>query len=94
MIRRGFWLAVGAAGGIMGYRKASALGQQVSATLGLKAKTPKTQRRHATRETFRFARDVREGMDLYIDRHHDRSASTLGARTVSGHMTNDEREDH
>jgi hypothetical protein len=33
MIRRGFWLAVGATGGIMGYRRAAALGRQLSATL-------------------------------------------------------------
>ena len=33
MIRRGFWLAVGATGGIMGYRRATALGRQLSATL-------------------------------------------------------------
>ena len=33
MIRRGFWLTVGAAGGIMGYRRVSSLGRQLSATL-------------------------------------------------------------
>ena len=33
MIRRGFWLAVGAAGGIMGYRRVTALGRQLSTTL-------------------------------------------------------------
>ena len=33
MIRRGFWLAVGATGGIMGYRRAAALGRRLSATL-------------------------------------------------------------
>ena len=33
MIRRGFWLAVGATGGIMGYRRVSALGRQLSGTL-------------------------------------------------------------
>ncbi|HEY5397960.1 MAG TPA: hypothetical protein VIL16_21445 [Trebonia sp.] len=33
MIRRGFWLAVGATGGIIGYRRATALGRQLSATL-------------------------------------------------------------
>ena len=32
MIRRGFWLAVGATGGIMGYRKVSSLGRRLSAT--------------------------------------------------------------
>jgi hypothetical protein len=33
MIRRGFWLLVGAAGGIMGYRRVTALGRQLSGTL-------------------------------------------------------------
>jgi hypothetical protein len=33
MIRRGFWLAVGATGGIMGYRRVSSLGRRLSATL-------------------------------------------------------------
>ena len=33
MIRRGFWLVVGATGGIMGYRRVSAIGRQLSATL-------------------------------------------------------------
>ena len=33
MIRRGFWLAVGAAGGIMGYRRVTSIGRQLSATL-------------------------------------------------------------
>jgi hypothetical protein len=33
VIRRGFWLAVGAAGGIMGYRRVSSIGRQLSATL-------------------------------------------------------------
>jgi hypothetical protein len=33
MIRRGFWLALGATGGIIGYRRVSTLGRQLSATL-------------------------------------------------------------
>jgi hypothetical protein len=35
MIRRGFWLAAGAAGGIIGYRRAASLGRNLSATLML-----------------------------------------------------------
>jgi hypothetical protein len=33
MIRRGFWLVLGATGGIMGYRRVSAIGRQLSGTL-------------------------------------------------------------
>jgi hypothetical protein len=32
------------------------------------------------RETYRFTRDVREGMDLYMARHSAPAGSTLGAR--------------
>ena len=33
MIRRGFWVLIGATGGIMGYRRVTALGRQLSGTL-------------------------------------------------------------
>ena len=33
MIRRGFWLVVGATGGIIGYRRVTALGRQLTQTL-------------------------------------------------------------
>jgi hypothetical protein len=69
MIRRGFWLMVGAVGGIMGYRRIVALLPRSGAP----------RRRRWTRETIRFTRDVREGMDLYIARHPRRVGPTLGA---------------
>jgi hypothetical protein len=75
MIRRGFWLLVGAAGGIMGYRRVSAATQQVARALGGNQK--KLKRRHWARETIRFTRDVREGMDLYTRRHSTQERSTL-----------------
>jgi hypothetical protein len=97
MIRRGFWLVVGAAGGIMGYRRVTSLGRQLSATLG--TGQPRTQapaavkavKRHWARETIRFTRDVREGMDLYLTRRPAGVPPTLGAtpRTV-----NDEKDNH
>jgi hypothetical protein len=69
MIRRGFWLAVGATGGIMGYRRATALGRQLSATLSpaaprdgaARAATPlaRKARRGLVRGTIRFSRDAR-----------------------------------
>ena len=64
MIRRGFWVLVGAAGGIMGYRRIARITRQGWA-----------------RETIRFSRDVREGMDLYRARHPGRVGPTLGAST-------------
>jgi hypothetical protein len=59
VIRRGFWLTVGAAAGIMGYRRVSAAGRRLSARLTAAGATS------LARETFRFTRDVREGMELY-----------------------------
>jgi hypothetical protein len=97
MIRRGFWLAVGAAGGIMGYRRVSALGRQVSETLGTRPKRPGAAKRHWARESIRFTRDVRTGMDLYFDRQQALSAPTLGqgahALNTTDHAKHDQRHD-
>jgi hypothetical protein len=109
MIRRGFWLTVGAAGGIMGYRRVSALSRQVSQTLGgrtgsqarLGQPGSPRRKRHWARETLRFTRDVREGMDMYIARQQGRPAPTLGpgtrqgtSQTSSYRTDHDKREDH
>jgi hypothetical protein len=122
MIRRGFWLAAGAVTGIYGYRRVSAIGRRLSASLnpsglnpsgldpsGLKysgfnpsglnpsgptqgAALARRGRRGAiglARETFRFTRDVREGMELYKVRHSVPAGSTLS----TDHSTNHEPED-
>ena len=62
MIRSGFWVVVGATGGIMGYRRLARVSRQAWA-----------------RQTIRFTRDVREGMDLYIARHPGRVGPNLRA---------------
>jgi hypothetical protein len=77
MIRRGFWLLAGAAGGIIGYRRVSSLSRGVSETLGARPKKPGAVKRHWAREAIRFTRDVREGMDLYSVRQADRQRPTL-----------------
>ena len=102
MIRRGFWLAAGAAAGIYGYRRVSAVGRRLSASLNpappavaltrsarsaQSARLARQGRRtaiRATRETYRFTRDVREGMDLYMARHSAPAGSNLGARDAPG----------
>ena len=107
MIRRGFWLLAGAAGGIMGYRRVSSLTRQLSVTLGANPQQRKAQqavRRHWAREAIRFTRDVREGMDLYSVRHPRAARPTLGAGTravestastdSTYHDQPDKREDH
>jgi hypothetical protein len=84
VIRRGFWLAVGAAGGIMGYRRATALTRQVSQALGGRPQQPGLNRPRAVkrrwgREAVRFTRDVRAGMNLYSSRHNGQPRPTLGS---------------
>jgi hypothetical protein len=100
VIRRGFWLTTGAVTGIVAYRRVSAVGRRVSASLnpgaspkavGLTAETSarsakplfsvRSTRRttiRAARETYRFTRDVREGMELYMARHSAPESPTLG----------------
>ena len=114
MIRRGFWLTTGAVAGIMGYRRVSAVGRRLSASLNPGTGTGTGTQTGSSRigsgtaaraalisgsalarggrltgrgavglaaETFRFARDVREGMELYTARHSEPAGSTtLGAR--------------
>jgi hypothetical protein len=119
VIRRGFWLAAGAATGIYGYRRVSAVGRRLSASLipaepaaalsqsarsvqsarsaqsaqsARSAQLARQGRRTAirvARETYRFTRDVREGMDLYMARHSEPPDSTLNTnhdpRPKDGH---------
>jgi hypothetical protein len=101
VIRRGFWLAVGAMTGIYGYRRVSAAGRRLSASLSPASLNPaslnpaepgavltqgaRQGRRtaiRAARETYRFTRDVREGMDLYMARHSEPPDSTLDINHV------------
>jgi hypothetical protein len=73
VIRRAFWITAGAAGGIMGYRRAAALGRR-AANRGLARRAIRY-----TRQARGFTRDVREGMELYTARHAGRDAPTLPA---------------
>lgn len=100
MIRRGFWLTAGAVTGIWGYRRVTAVGRRLSASLtpGGTLKLADTRagtriagrqaRRGAValaRETYRFTRDVREGMELYMVRHPAPAGSTLSADRSTDH---------
>jgi hypothetical protein len=108
MIRRGFWLTAGAVTGIWGYRRVTAAGRRVSASLtpggtlkladsradtraGTRAGTRMASRRARrgavvlARETYRFTRDVREGMELYAARHPAPSGSTLSTDQTTDH---------
>ena len=96
MIRRGFWLTAGAVTGIMGYRRVSAVGRRVSASLGT-GTSPRRSRLtaiRATRETFRFTRDVREGMGLYMARHSESAGPTLRtSQALAEAATHDDKKD-
>ncbi len=96
MIRRGFWLSVGAVAGIAGYRRVSAVGRRVSGRLtrggapslngqslnGPSLNGPGLNGQSLARQAIRFTRDVREGMDLYMARHSPPEGPTLGARDL------------
>ena len=96
MIRRGFWLAAGAVTGIYGYRRVAAAGRRLSARLN--PASPRTGKVSAARpgaiavarETFRFTRDVREGMELYRARHSVPAGSTLSTDRETDRGTNRE----
>ncbi len=89
MIRRGFWLTAGAVTGIYGYRRVSAVGRRLSASLTSGASlTPGTSVKplvrparagtlRLARQTYRFTRDVREGMELYRVAHSAPAGPTL-----------------
>jgi hypothetical protein len=76
VIRRGFWLTVGAVTGIAGYRRVSAVRRRLSGRLTRQGAP------NLTVQAIRFARDVREGMDLYMARHSPPEGPTLGARDL------------
>ena len=71
MIRRLFWLVLGAVLGVTGYRKATALARSL---------------RPAPRASglAEFAADVREGMALYMERHAGPPAPTLEGHRRAG----------
>ena len=87
-MRRLFWVSVGAGLGISGYRRATRVVRELS--------RPRSPLRPRTRARWRvsgmaaFARDVRDGMDLYaeqqrlnIERRRATAAPALGAPQVT-----------
>jgi hypothetical protein len=69
VIRRLFWLIVGAVLGVTGYRRLTQLARSVrpGARHGAALRRPRTGT--LAGGAARFAHDVREGMELYMDRH-------------------------
>lgn len=96
MIRRVFWLTVGAAGGIMGYRRVAALGKRISG--GSAARRGAASRSLSLGGTIRairavrsFSRDVREGMELYSVRRPRAVGPTLPASNDNDVTVKDDR---
>ena len=81
MIRRLFWLTLGAVLGVSGYRKVTAFARSISP--GYRA-----------RELARFAGDVREGMELYMERHPGQAPPTLRGQEVRPAHTEHGSTDH
>jgi hypothetical protein len=78
MMRRMFWIIVGALLGVTGYRRVSRLARAVTpGGRRDRREVPRTQ--DWARGAALFARDVREGMELYTDRH-----PKLAGRTLEG----------
>jgi hypothetical protein len=83
MIRRMFWLTAGAVLGVAGYRRVSRLARAVTlgggrsgaagADGGAQGRWMAGWAQHAAL----FARDVRDGMELYSDRHPGVTGRTL-----------------
>ena len=81
MIRRLFWLTLGAVLGVTGYRRATRLVRSI-------APGPRA------RELTRFVGDVREGMELYMERHPGQAPPTLGSQQVRPALTERRWPDH
>jgi hypothetical protein len=85
MIRRLFWLIAGVLLGVTGYRRVTRLARSFSLG-GPGSRRPGMTARPHGRELVRgaaaFAHDVREGMELYTDRH-----PRLAGRTLEGQQT-------
>jgi hypothetical protein len=73
VIRRLFWLVLGAVLGVTAYRRLTA---------AARALLPVTRARQLTR----FAADVRDGMELYLERQHRRAPLTLEGRQAGGEL--------
>jgi hypothetical protein len=82
VIRRLFWMTVGAVLGVTGYRRASQLARSVTGGSRRSVASGRPRGRDLPRGRWAqgaalFARDVREGMDLYTDRHPRLAGHTL-----------------
>jgi len=85
-MRRLFWMSAGAVIGVAGYRRVTRLARTVSAA-SRPAATPGSAWMDVTA---RFARDVRDGMELYADRHPKLTGRTLEGQQARARRPGDE----
>jgi hypothetical protein len=85
MIRRLFWLIAGVLLGVIGYRRVTRLARAV-ALGGRRAAVPaRPHGRELMHSAALFAHDVREGMELYTDRHPKLAGRTLEGQQARAH---------
>jgi len=95
VIRRGFWLVLGAAVGITGYRRASRLVQSLrpEPAVALRSPRPLTGRSllagaaragRGAAASAAFVRDVRDGVAEYLDQQESGPARTLESQPGRG----------
>ena len=82
MIRRLFWRIVGAVLGVTGYRRVTQLARSVTGRSRRSVASGRPRGRDLphgrwAQNAALFARDVREGMDVYTDRHPRLAGRTL-----------------
>jgi hypothetical protein len=85
VIRRVFWLTLGAAGGIMGYRRVARLSRRGPARDTIRA----ARMTRGARGISSFSRDVREGMELYSARPPRAVGPTLPQNNNDPHVKDD-----
>jgi hypothetical protein len=91
MIRRLFWLIAGVLLGVTGYRRVTRLARALApggpaGPGGRRAVMPARPRgRELVRGAASFAHDVREGMELYTDRHPRLAGRTLEGQQPRAH---------
>ena len=85
-MRRLFWLSAGAVLGVAGYRRVTRLAR----TVGAAARPAAAPGNAWTDGAARFARDVRDGMELYADRHPGLTGRTLEGQQARVRRPDDE----
>ena len=88
MIRRLFWLIAGVLLGVTGYRRATRLARAFALGGPGSRRAGATARPHGgelMRSAAEFAHDVREGMELYTDRHPRLAGRTLEGQQARAH---------